>query len=365
MRTLAQKQNPPQEQASSKFARRKRVILRTNHHPSPLLHVPRTIGNQAVQRVVQTNAEDLKAGLAGTASPRFGQDSSRISMHPPAAGAIQTKLALNQPGDIYEQEADRVSEQVMNMSAPQLQRTYPCGGECPKGQTEQPSRKDERLPTKLIGSSGLRETAVPPIVHEVLHSPGQPLDPAVRVFMEPRFGHDFSKLRVHLDAKAAESAQALGAAAYTAGNDIVFRAGEFNPQTSDGRRLIAHELAHVVQEGKGSRNVQHIRRQPRGRIVRVEHTGRFSRRPPGPGAYTQAELDSWYERHPKATSAGGANLVDGERTKDRAFAPEELWKRGYYYAKITVSEDMHQAWESWLNDEGDGKVITIFVRFTK
>jgi hypothetical protein len=182
--------------------------------------------------------------------------------------------------------------------------------------------------------------------------------------MEPRFGHDFSKLRVHTDAKAAESAQAIGAAAYTVGNDIVFGASRFNPHSSDGRQLIAHELTHVVQQSKGSRRVQ---QQPKkkGRVVRVERESRFRRKPPGPGAYTQEELNSWYERHPKVTNAGGANLDGGERTKDREYTPEELWRRGYYYAKTSVSEDTQQAWESWLNDEGDGKVITIFVRFDK
>ena len=213
----------------------------------------------------------------------------------------------------------------------------------------------------------LGQIAAPPIVHEVLAEPGQPLDPATRGFMEPRFGHDFSKLRVHTDAKAAESAQAIDAAAYTVGNDLVFGAGRFNPQNSDGRQLIAHELTHVVQQSKGSRNVQHISRQPKkeGRVVRVERTHKFRRKPPGPGAYTEAELNGWYERHPKATGAGGANLVDGERTKDKAYTPEELWRRGYFYAITRVSEESQQAWESWLNDDGDGKVITIFVRFDK
>lgn len=103
------------------------------------------------------------------------------------------------------------------------------------------------------GSAGFtrsqQSTSAPPIVHEVLRSPGKPLDTATRAFMEPRFGHDFSRVRVHTDAKAAQSAHALGAQAYTFGPDIVFGAGEYNPQDS---RLLAHELAHHIQQESAS-----------------------------------------------------------------------------------------------------------------
>ncbi len=88
----------------------------------------------------------------------------------------------------------------------------------------------------------------PPLVHQVLRSPGAQLDPAVRATMEPRFGHDFGKVRVHADARAAESAAALGAAAYTVGSDVVFARGSFAADTPGGSRLLAHELAHVVQQ---------------------------------------------------------------------------------------------------------------------
>ena len=89
---------------------------------------------------------------------------------------------------------------------------------------------------------------VPPIVHEVLRSPGQPLDAETRAFMEPRFGHDFSGVQVHADPKAAESARAVDALAYTVGRDVVFGAGQYMPHTDTGRKLMAHESAHVVQQ---------------------------------------------------------------------------------------------------------------------
>jgi hypothetical protein len=85
------------------------------------------------------------------------------------------------------------------------------------------------------------------MIHDVLRSTGQPLDAATRTFMEPRFGHDFSRVRVHTDAKAADSAHAVNALAYTVGHDIVFRSGAFRPEIAAGRSLLAHELAHVCQ----------------------------------------------------------------------------------------------------------------------
>ena len=89
---------------------------------------------------------------------------------------------------------------------------------------------------------------IPEIVGHVLKSAGEPLDAGIRAVMEPRFGHDFGKVRVHNDSSAAESARAVNARAFTLGHDIVMGAGEFSPGTAPGQRLLAHELAHVVQQ---------------------------------------------------------------------------------------------------------------------
>ena len=86
------------------------------------------------------------------------------------------------------------------------------------------------------------------VVDEVLRSTGRPLDGKMRELMESRFGHDFSHVRIHTDAKAAKSAQTIDALAYTSGHDIVFGAGRYAPRTADGIRLLAHELAHVIQQ---------------------------------------------------------------------------------------------------------------------
>ena len=94
-------------------------------------------------------------------------------------------------------------------------------------------------------------SGVPHIVNDVLSSPGQALDSETRNFFESRFGHDFSRVRVHTDANAANSARAVNALAYTVGRDVAFGAGQYAPQTDAGRKLLAHELTHVVQQGSG------------------------------------------------------------------------------------------------------------------
>jgi hypothetical protein len=115
------------------------------------------------------------------------------------------------------------------------------GGECPD------CKKKKTLQRSATNSN--QPGTAPPIVHDVLRSPGQPLDSATRAFMEPRFGHDFSKVRVHAGGGAEESARSVNALAYTVGRHLVFGAGQYSPSTPAGQRLIAHELAHVVQQG--------------------------------------------------------------------------------------------------------------------
>jgi hypothetical protein len=120
------------------------------------------------------------------------------------------------------------------------------------GLTGQCAGSDKSRLTLQRDSANQFETSaalpIPPLVHDVLRSPGQSLDGDTRAFMEPRLGHDFSRVRVHTDARAAESARAMDARAYTVGQDIVFGAGRYAPGTSQGRRLMAHELTHVVQQ---------------------------------------------------------------------------------------------------------------------
>lgn len=131
-----------------------------------------------------------------------------------------------------------------------LQRKCACGGS-PGLSGECAECANKRLQRSSSGSleKGTEDGGkVPPIVHAMLHASGQPLDPRTRSFMEARFGHDFSQVRIHTDAQAAESTQAVNALAYTVGQDIAFGAGQYAPGTKAGSRLLAHELAHVVQQ---------------------------------------------------------------------------------------------------------------------
>ena len=135
-----------------------------------------------------------------------------------------------------------------------LQRKCACGGsagpagEC--GTCREKKGKVQRSPGNSSAPSHSRSSVsdVPQIVHDVLQSPGQALDRETRAFMEPRFGHDFSRVRVHTDTKAARSAAAVNALAYTVGQDVVFRSGTYRPQTPSGRALLAHELVHTIQQ---------------------------------------------------------------------------------------------------------------------
>jgi hypothetical protein len=117
--------------------------------------------------------------------------------------------------------------------------------------------EDEHLHRKATSETESPE--VPEIVYDVLRSGGLPLDHATREFMEPRFGHDFSDVRVHGDDRASQSAEGLNARAYAVGRDIVFAPGQYAPGTSEGRQLLAHELTHVVQQNgrqTDARNLQ-------------------------------------------------------------------------------------------------------------
>jgi Domain of unknown function (DUF4157) len=124
--------------------------------------------------------------------------------------------------------------------------------------------EESRLRQHHAGKPDLSPLAAPPIVRKVLGEQGQPLNAETRALMESRFGHDFSRVRVHADTKAAESARAVNALAYTVDRDVVFGQGQYAPGTSEGRKLMAHELAHVVQqESVGSQSTNLQRKSPK------------------------------------------------------------------------------------------------------
>jgi hypothetical protein len=177
---------------------------------SPILQLQQQAGNQAVQQLLRS-------------------------------GCIQAKLAISNPDDPEEREADSVASTIMRKHA-----GAPCSCSPGEEMCEECQQKQSAPAIQRRASAPFAPAHVPRIVGDVLlRSPGHPLDSATRAFFEPRFGRDFSDVRIHTGSDAAASARSIDAHAYTAGSDIVFASGQYSPDTPSGRSLLAHELAHV------------------------------------------------------------------------------------------------------------------------
>jgi hypothetical protein len=208
----------------------------------------------AVKRHEISNAEAVDKGKAVQRKPEATSPSPinpiwhRLTTHVPG---VQAKLKIGQPGEKYEQEADRVAEKVMRMPESSIRRkpSLPFADDSRCGDDE---LKIQTKPAE--GGNGAAQVGLNPLIKNVLSSPGQPLDAATRCFMEPRFGQSFRGVRVHVDSGAAESARAVSARAFTVGSNVVFANGEYIPGTNEGRWLLAHELAHVVQQSGSTRS---------------------------------------------------------------------------------------------------------------
>ena len=137
--------------------------------------------------------------------------------------------------------------------AASLRRKCACGTHTPDG-GECRDCASKRLRRSSAGRSS--PMLVPSLVHDVLAMAGRPLEPATRNWMEPRFGSDFSRVRVHDDGHAAASARAVGALAYAVGSHVVFDARQYAPGTPAGRHLLAHELAHTLQDPGAGGEIQ-------------------------------------------------------------------------------------------------------------
>lgn len=261
-----------------------------------------------------------------TAISEKSKSTSAVAMHKNkqqpffAPVKIQPKLTIGAVDDPYEREADAMADHVMRL--PVQQYTLPnftenkpsffspkpitslnvqrecasCEKEKLKRKEEKPeeeeklihrkeksfdgglnqlensvqrkcaeSEKEEKLQLKSVASASAGMEA-PSIVHDVINSGGQSLDTGTRNFFEPRFGHDFSKIKIHTGSQASASSRAINAHAYTSGNNIVFNEGKFAPHTDDGRKLLAHELTHVVQQGEDSLLVK-IQRSPADELI--------------------------------------------------------------------------------------------------
>jgi hypothetical protein len=247
----------------------------THQHSHPVLQLHQQLGNQAVQRLLQS-------------------------------GHIQAKLTVGQPNDKYEQEADRVADQIMRMPDPAIQREIKdldedeleqgkiqakplattitpiiqrlCQGreEALQRQPTKEIEKDEEDEEKKRLQAKEMPGQTPDVSHELegtinsLRGGGQALSPSDRNFFEPRFAQDFSQVRIHYDPTAAKVARSINAKAFTTGKNILFGAGEYSPNTSEGKRLLAHELTHVLQQNN-SQVIQRQRSTPRSdSLVKID-----------------------------------------------------------------------------------------------
>ena len=193
--------------------------------PAPMLQP--SLGNQAMLRLLSQRARN--PAVTESALPN----------------AMQAKLVVGSVDDPLEREADRVADQVVGTrnpapaiaaAAPRLSRK--CAA----------CEQEEHVQAKLSGSPRSGDAA-PGVVHATIATSGRALEAPARAFLEPRFGRSFADVRVHDDPQASRSAAAVGARAYTVGRHIVFGNGEFRPHEPGGMRLLAHELAHVAQQG--------------------------------------------------------------------------------------------------------------------
>jgi hypothetical protein len=198
--------------------------------------------------------------------PRFGHDFSRVRVDAIAPQMIQTKLIVGQSGDKYEQEADQIAEQVSRMQESQLTGNRTAYRRAHLGRPglqraaeprRQPRVEDEEVdettsdellqakefPGHIPAITSATESRI-----QALRGTGQPLPESVRAFFEPRFGHDFSRVRVHTSTQANELAQTINSRAFTVGHDIVFGPRQYAPATATGSKLLAHELTHVLQQ---------------------------------------------------------------------------------------------------------------------
>jgi hypothetical protein len=200
----------PKTTFRSSHVQHEAVVKSAVKHPLMALH--QSIGNRAVQRLIQSHY-------------------------------IQAKLQVSKPGDPYEQEADRVADKVMRMPDSQVNpRATVVQGKAAEGGGNQVSQGVQSQIESFRGG-------------------GQPLLESTRAYFEPRFGRDFGGVRIHDGTQAAEAARSINAQAFTVGRDVAFATGQYSPETSPGKRLLAHELTHVIQQNGETPSWLHSARQ--------------------------------------------------------------------------------------------------------
>ncbi len=223
------------------------------------------------------------------------------------APAIQLKMEVSQPGDAFEQEADKMADKVVRTPTPPMPEK-----DKPQRPPDSKLEQKEKIQRKANSGTSATGTSVQSAIQNKT-SGGQTLSGDVRSFMEPRFGADFSDVRVHHDAESASLNNQLNARAFTYQNHVFFSQGQYQPGSSEGKRLLAHELTHTLQQGQGSPAAQRLiqRAAPDGTdtskldalIARVgaecDAFGTYKKRPldgrsmPGMGKSIQLAVSRW------------------------------------------------------------------------
>ncbi len=217
---------------------------------------------------MKTTAEKSSATTVSathsSASPFFAKAGGGDFFAPVSRGApatVQTKLTVNKPGDKFEQEADTMAEKVMRMPADKKKEKGEKTSLLPEEKLQKKENEKEITdPSQQAGKQEVDEKMQSAIRSKT--SGGEPINDSTRQFMEPKFGNDFSNVRIHKDAKSAQLNNQLNAKAFTYQNHIFFGAGQYQPESPGGKQLLAHELTHVVQQGASPTLNTGLQRKP-------------------------------------------------------------------------------------------------------
>ena len=347
--------------------------------------------------------------------PRFGFNFSRLPVHADSraaklqrAPAGAGRLSIGAPGDRYEQEAERVAERVLRTPeapvdakpgtppiAPRINQNHGAAAQRVQRQPRSPYSPDEGTDSTSQGQGRSQDQGTvqaqeqpgqtPQLTREfenrigALRGGGQPLAGPVRTSMESRFGHDFGRVRIHADQTAGALASSINARAFTLGPDVIFGAGQYAPQSEAGRRLIAHELTHSIQQGQAPRMNEPKPETP-APDPNAESGTRSAVLPPSPSPVQEISavpavartiqrvqwnpnVDTHRKKKPWGTGADGKVLT----AKTDAGTPIEIWKpddgttywcHGFTFGGNTAAGGPYSLWgrdvPTVLNDENWG-----------
>ena len=240
-----------------------RTPIRWNDSILQRIAVTNTTPNYAppiVHEVLREPGRPLPPTTRTFMEPNFHHDFSQVQVHTGAPKRIQAKLIVNQPGDKYEQEAERVAEQIMRQPQPELSLNNKfttkksgeystCLHQNAYTQRQVRERKEAKTIQRRANAIGVSDINLG-LSNQIRNSQGkgQALDTRTLSFMESRFGMGFDNVRIHTDSEAEQMSRSLQARAFTCGSDIYFNREEYNPQSREGQHLLAHELTHVIQQ---------------------------------------------------------------------------------------------------------------------